>query len=67
MPEYRCYVSNGEDKLLLEYGKILQERGLIKNLSRYAICKFILKAAIEGLKGGVEIGGNKRGKIGVRS
>ena len=51
-----------DDRILMEYGKILYNQKLIKSLTRYAICKFILKAAIKGLKGGVEIGGNQRGK-----
>ncbi len=51
MARYSCFINKEEDKILMAYGKILADQGLIKNeVKRYSITKFILTQAVNGFK-----------------
>lgn len=51
MPKYSIYVNKDQDKILMEYGKLLVKEGFIKEpINPYKICKFIFNKLTKTLK-----------------
>ena len=56
MPKYSFYLNKEEDKIILAYGQILADQGLIKKpVNKYKISKYIFRQIIKGYKNKIAV------------